>query len=117
MSDQQRADTLRSYGNHKVKTPAFDALAQSGTRFTSCYATQPVCSPYRASIITGKFPTAIDVWENGRMLKDHTTSWLRILSESGHKTCYAGKWHLGNGDIGPDYIDDWHGFETGTGRE
>jgi arylsulfatase A-like enzyme len=113
MTDQQRASTIRCYGNEKVRTPGLDALAAGGMRFTSCYATQPVCTPCRGSLVTGKYPTATDTWENKRPLKDHSTSWLRLLGASGYKTCYVGKWHLGDGGKGPEYIDDWHGYETG----
>jgi arylsulfatase A-like enzyme len=113
LTDQQRADTIRCYGNEKVQTPALDALAADAMRFTSCYVTQPVCTPCRGSIITGKYPSAINVWENKRPLKDHSSSWMRILAEKDYATCYVGKWHLGDGHKGPDYLDVWHGYETG----
>jgi len=55
-TDQQRADTLGCYGNSSVQTPHLDSLAERGTIFTSCYVTQPVCSPCRSSMVTGLFP-------------------------------------------------------------
>ena len=60
-TDQQRADTLGCSGNPLARTPHLDALAASGALFTSCYATQPVCSPCRSSMVTGLFPNATSV--------------------------------------------------------
>lgn len=111
-TDQQRADTLRCYGNIHVQTPNLDSLAASGTLFTACYATQPVCSPCRSSMATGLFPTATTVVENNIPLPPDLFSWPRALHGAGYRTAYVGKWHLGVEPV-PDYFDVWRGFETG----
>jgi len=111
-TDQQRADTLSCYGNSRVKTPHLDSLAAQGTLFTSCYATQPVCSPCRSSMVTGLFPNATSVIENNIPLPTHIFAWPRALHDAGYKTCYIGKWHLGINPV-PDYFDVWRGFNTG----
>jgi len=112
MTDQQRKDTLRCYGNEKVQTPAFDSLAERGVLFTSCYATQPVCSPCRSSMVTGLFPNATTVVENNIPLPPDRFSWMRAMHDAGYKVCYVGKWHLGTDPV-PDYFDRWRGFHTG----
>ena len=55
-TDQQRVDTLRCYGNEQIETPALDALASAGFVFENAYVSQPVCSPARATMLTGLWP-------------------------------------------------------------
>ena len=112
MTDQQRKDTLRCYGNNNVQTPAIDSLAHSGVLFTSCYTTQPVCSPCRSSMVSGLFPNATGVVENNIPLPLDKFSWMRAMHNAGYKVCYVGKWHLGTEPV-PDYLDRWRGFHTG----
>jgi len=112
MTDQQRKDTLRCYGNDQVQTPALDGLARRGVLFNSCYTTQPVCSPCRSSMVTGLFPNATGVVENNIPLPADKFSWMRAMHDAGYKVCYIGKWHLGTEPV-PDYLDRWRGFHTG----
>ncbi len=111
-TDQQRKDTLHCYGNRQVETPHLDALAARGTLFTSCYVTQPVCSPCRSSMVTGLFPNATTVVENNCPLPATLLAWPRELRAAGYRTAYIGKWHLGVDPV-PDYFDVWRGFHTG----
>ena len=60
MTDQQTADAMSIAGNENLHTPAMDKLAQNGVRFTKAYCAQPLCSPSRAAIMSGKMP-----FENG----------------------------------------------------
>ncbi len=112
MTDQQRKDTLRCYGNDNVQTPALDGLARHGVLFNSCYTTQPVCSPCRSSMVTGLFPNVTGVVENKIPLPTDKFSWMRAMHNAGYKVCYIGKWHLGTEPV-PDYLDRWRGFDTG----
>lgn len=111
-TDQQRADTLCCYGNNHVQTPHLDLLAAQGTLFTSCYVTQPVCSPCRSSMVTGLCPNATTVVDNNIPLPPDRFAWPRALHDAGYRTAYIGKWHLGVEPV-PDYFDVWRGFETG----
>lgn len=112
MTDQQRYDTLRCNGNQDVVTPFLDQLAEEGVRFESCYATQPVCSPCRSSMVTGLFPHATGVVDNLIPLDPKHFSYPRAMREAGYKVCYIGKWHLGIDPV-PQYFDVWHGYNTG----
>lgn len=112
MTDEQRKDTLGCYGNAKAITPAIDGLAARGVRFESCYATQPVCSPCRSSMVTGLFPNATGVVENLIPLPSDLFAWPRALHEAGYKTAHIGKWHLGADPV-PAYWDVWQGYNTG----
>lgn len=111
-TDQQRTDTLRCYGNTQVQTPHLDSLAERGTLFTSCYVTQPVCSPCRSSMVTGLFPNATTVIDNNIPLPPTMFAWPRALHDAGYRTAYIGKWHLGVEPV-PDYFDVWRGYHTG----
>ena len=55
-TDEQRADTLAAYGNEKIQMPHLNRLAAESTVFENAYVTQPVCTPARASIMTGLYP-------------------------------------------------------------
>jgi len=112
MTDQQRNDTVRCSGNAEVYTPNLDRMAEEGVRFTSCYSSQPVCSPCRSSMVTGLFPHANGVVDNLIPLDPKHFSYPRAMRESGYRTCYVGKWHLGTDPV-PPYFDVWHGYNTG----
>jgi arylsulfatase A-like enzyme len=97
------------------QTPHIDSLARSGVRFTHGYAACPVCSPTRASIMTGKYPPRTGVTDYiggnrpGRLLPAPNADHLRLeettlaeaLRDGGYATFFAGKWHLGTGPYEP----------------
>lgn len=110
------------YGSTFYQTPNIDRLAAEGTRFTQFYASSPVCSPTRASIMTGKHPARLQItnWiggmANDRLLQAEyrhalpleETTMGDIFQEAGYNTTYIGKWHLGTENFGPEN----QGFET-----
>lgn len=66
-SDQQRFDTLGCYGNTYVHTPNLDRLAAEGVIFENCYSQNPVCSPSRASFLSGRYPHNTGCRQNGQL--------------------------------------------------
>ena len=118
---------LSCYGSSFYETPNIDRLAKMGLRFSQAYAAHPVCSPTRASIMTGKHPTRIKItdWipgqdpQNRKLLgpKDlHALPLEEItiaeaLQGQGYKTFFAGKWHLG----GEGFYPEDQGFQINKG--
>jgi arylsulfatase A-like enzyme len=99
MTDQQRADTIEP--QTVCQTPNLDALAAGGTRFQRCYTVNPICSPARASLMTGLLPHnhgMVDVTHAVpayRARFDATLPvWPRQLQKAGYDTAYFGKWHV-----------------------
>jgi arylsulfatase A-like enzyme len=121
LTDQQRADSLGSYGNPLVATPNLDWLAASGTRFTNWFTPTAICTPARASLITGKAPFRHRVLANhernvGYMeeLPQGEFSFAESLKAEGYNVGLFGKWHVGTkrgpSDLGFDgpHFDGWH---------
>ena len=116
---------LGAFGSTYHLTPNIDALAASGMRFTQAYAASPVCSPTRASILTGRHPARLDItdWiggsQRGQILpaeyEDHLpqdeVTLAEALKEEGYTTGYFGKWHLGDA---PHYPES-QGFDLNVG--
>lgn len=117
---------IGSYGSQFYETPCIDALACESVRFTNAYAAAPVCSPTRASIMSGKYPARIGTtrhigpsFPKGKLLEapytDHLPleefSMARAMKEGGYSTWHVGKWHLG----GREYYPEKHGFEVNIG--
>ena len=108
------------------KTPNIDAFAKSGVQFTDAYAAASVCSPTRASLLTGRHPVRVNVtdWIPGNnttgkfnKLEDRDNLALEevtiaeTLKENGYNTFFAGKWHLG----GEGYYPEDQGFDINIG--
>lgn len=85
-------------GNNS-KTPNIDKIAHEGAISTSYYCASPVCTPSRASLVTGLYPQATGAPKNGLHLREDIPTFASILRDNGYATSYVGKWHLaGNGD-------------------
>lgn len=93
---RQRMEGRQAYmwGPAVVETPNIDWIAENGALCTSFYATTPVCSPSRGSLISGLYPQATPVVTNNIPLDDDVITFAHILGEQGYATGYAGKWHL-----------------------
>ena len=96
MTDQHRADHLGCYGNAIVRTPNIDGIAVRGSRFQRFYVSSPVCMPNRATLMTGRMPSAHGVRCNGIPLKLATTTFVDLLAAAGYRTALIGKSHLQN---------------------
>jgi arylsulfatase len=93
-TDQQRWDSLGTYGNTHVQTPAIDGLAAEGVLFDQCYVQSPVCAPSRASLVTGQYPSVHGLWANGVALPAGANLFSRSLAEGGYDCGMIGKMHL-----------------------
>lgn len=116
---------LGCYGSSFYETPHLDRLAAEGVRFTDAYAAAPVCSPTRASLLSGKYPARVGVTQHigghgvGRLadvpsmhcLPSNEFSLARAFRQHGYTTWHVGKWHLGRRGSWPDR----HGFDINIG--
>jgi len=93
-TDQQRGDSLRCTGASWAVTPNLDRLAKDGALFKNCYVQNPVCSPSRASLFTGKYVANHGLYANGVPLPDHQKLFTRTLSDAGYDCGMIGKQHL-----------------------
>lgn len=96
MTDQQTASAMSCAGNPWLKTPAMDALARDGVRFTRGYCPYPVSGPCRAGIMTGRIPFTVGVKKNAdRPVAEAMEKSLgHVISDAGYECLYAGKWHV-----------------------
>ena len=99
-TDQQRHDTVGMHGNPLGLTPHFDRLARRGTFLKNCFTCQPVCTPARASLQTGRYTSQTGLKdaalpEEAETLADH-------FNRAGYETAYIGKWHLGGQEPVPE---------------
>ena len=114
---------LTCYGSEFYETPNIDKLSEQGVKFTNAYAASPICSPTRASIMTGKHPGRLNATQffgnfrsRGKHISATTLNHLpleeesiaSVLSDAEYKTIHVGKWHLGK----PPYTPENHGFEV-----
>ena len=93
-TDQQRYDTLGCYGNRFVKTPNIDRLAMDGIKFSNAYCQNPVCTPSRASFLTGRYPRTCRARQNGQDIPNDEILVTRLLRDNGYIGGLSGKLHL-----------------------
>ena len=96
LTDQQRVDTLGAYGNTQIRTPHLDRLARRSFVFDSFYVSNPVCTPSRASLLTGLYPNKHGSWMNSIPLDPKVPILVEMLRDPEYASAYYGKWHLGN---------------------
>jgi arylsulfatase A-like enzyme len=93
-TDQQRWDTLGCYDNPWVQTPHLDRLASDGLVFERCYRQSPVCTPSRASFLTGRYPRTNRCRQNGQALPPDEVLVTKLLADAGYVGGLAGKLHI-----------------------
>jgi len=94
ITDQQGLDTLSAYGCRGVKTPHLDRLAARGVSFIESHSTNPVCSPARSSLFTGRMSSETGVVKNGLPIREGVPNVGQWLGREGYEAVYVGKWHL-----------------------
>jgi len=92
-TDQQRFDTLGCMGNRFVRTPHLDAMAESGVLFEHAYCQSPVCTPSRVSFLSGRYPHATGVTQNGQSVLPRETFVTKLLADAGYVGGLSGKLH------------------------
>ncbi|HRU32926.1 MAG TPA: sulfatase-like hydrolase/transferase, partial [bacterium] len=102
-ADQLRYDACGYTGNAKAKTPNIDALSREGVSLINAVSGHPVCAPYRASLFTGKYTTSTGMVINEIRMNPNHVCFAHVLTQSGYKTAYIGKWHLWANELGNHY--------------
>ena len=100
-ADQFRADFVgATHQNPSVRTPHLDALAGRGMNFKQCMSNQPLCSPSRASFLTGRYATETGVWKLGIELDHSLPTIATEFRKNGYTSNFIGKWHVSKTDLG-----------------
>jgi len=112
LTDQWRASATGYSGDPNVKTPNIDALAKGSLNFRNAVSITPVCTPYRAALMTGRYPTTTGMFFNDVHLPDEEICIAEVFGKAGYNTGYIGKWHLdGNGRTSFIPVEKRQGFD------
>lgn len=116
LTDDQRWDALGLAGHPHLKTPNIDRLGKEGIYFRNAFCTTSLCSPSRASILSGQYAHKHGVKDNFTDYPAHLQSFPKRLQQSGYATAYIGKWHMGEEDDSPRPGFDWFVTHKGQGK-
>ncbi|MGO1787349.1 MAG: sulfatase family protein [Sphingobacterium sp.] len=117
-SDDQGWADLGVYGSPDLQTPHLDSLAGRGVRFTQFYSASPICSPSRASVLTGRYPQRAGLAGNASADKGaegmpaHQYTLAELFKDAGYRTGHVGKWHVGQSE---ETIPNAQGFDHSFG--
>jgi N-acetylglucosamine-6-sulfatase len=114
--DDLRAEALGYAGHPHVRTPSIDRIANEGLRFRNAFCTTSLCSPSRASILSGMYAHAHGVTNNFTEYPAAMTSFPQALQETGYATAYIGKYHMGEENDAPRPGFDYFVTHKGQGR-
>jgi len=128
VADNQPASILGAYGNPDVRTPNIDRLADEGLRFTRAFAVHGMCSPTRATLLTGLLPSqhGVQDWLDDEEMTNWPSDWNAIreyrtlpytLRNRGYQTSLIGKWHLGQPRPPGEWFDYWVTFNLGHNND
>ena len=112
LSDDHRYDAMSFMGHPLAKTPHMDEMAKKGVHLKNAFVTTSLCSPSRASILTGLYTFRHRVIDNQRLVPEGTLFFPQYLQQAGYTTGFIGKWHMGhaNDDPRPGF-DYWFSFK------
>ncbi len=105
--DDLRWDEIRAAGHPFVETPNIDRLAREGARFLDAFVTTPLCSPSRATFLTGQYPHTHGIRDNTARPSHGLPIFPKELQRAGYLTGFFGKWHMGNDDTPRPGFDHW----------
>lgn len=124
LTDDQGVWAAGCYGNREIRTPNIDRIADTGVRFDRFFVATPVCSPSRATLLTGRIPSQHGVhdWIRGGNVGDGAASYLEgetaytdVLAAHGWRCGLSGKWHLGNSTLPQHGFSHWFAHQFGGG--
>jgi arylsulfatase A-like enzyme len=116
VTDDQRWDAMGLGGSRHLQTPNMDRLGQEGVFFRNAFCTTSLCSPSRASILSGRYAHAHGVVNNFTEYPEQLASFPRVLQAQGYDTAYVGKWHMGEDNDEPRPGFNWFVTHKGQGK-
>jgi len=109
MSDDHAAHAMSCYGSRINETPNLDRIAREGMRFDNCFCTNSICTPSRATILTGTWNHVNGVTTLATHMDNRLLTFPKLLRRQGYQTAVIGKWHLGRGPAHePAGFDYWN---------